>query len=398
MTRTAVVISTARTPFGKFGGVLQPLTAVELGAHAIRSALGRVPIEGGQVDQVLMGMVLQAGAGQIPSRQASVAAGLPTRVPSATVNKVCASSLWAANLGETLIRAGEASVVVAGGMESMSNAPYLLPGARWGQRMGDAEMVDSAVHDGLWCSFGGCHMGVYGGDAAREMGISRAEQDAWALRSHRRAVAAQDEGRFTDELVPVEVPPRRGSRSYGPLRAEVDEAPRRDTSPEQLAALKPVFRPDDTVTAGNAPGLNDGAAALVLAGADRARELGVEPLATVVSHAGVSQEPGHLHTVPWLSAQKALQKAGLTPSDVALWEINEAFAAVALASIRLGHLDPERVNVDGGAIALGHPIGASGARILIHLIHALRRRGGGYGVAAICSGGGQGEATVVRVG
>lgn len=395
---SVVVLSTARTPFGRFGGVLQPLPAVELGARAIQAAVARAQLEGRHVDHVIMGMVLQAGAGQIPSRQASLRAGLPSRVPSETLNKVCASGLRAINLGETLIRAGEASVVVAGGMESMSNAPYLLPQVRWGTRMGNAEMVDAAVHDGLWCSFGQCHMGVYGGEAARAMEISRAEQDAWALWSHQRAVAAQDQGRFADELIPLEVPPAPGARTTSPVLVDADEAPRRDTSLERLAALKPVFRKDDTITAGNAPGLNDGAAAVVLASAERARELGVEPLATVVAHAGISQEPGDLHTVPWLSAQKALQKAGLTPSDVALWEINEAFAAITLASIRLGHLDPERVNVDGGAIALGHPIGASGARILIHLIHALRRRGGGYGVAAICSGGGQGEATVIRVG
>lgn len=392
----SVVVATARTPFGRFGGVLQPLTAVELGAHAVRVAVDRAGTEGEAVDQVILGMVLQAGAGQVPARQASLLAGLPRKVPAETVNKVCASGLRAVNWADILIRAGEATTVVAGGMESMSNAPYLLPRARWGLRMGHGEVLDAAIHDGLWCHFGRCHMGVYGAEGAAAMKISRAEQDAWALRSHQRAVAAHDEGRFAAELAPVSVPGPK--RSAQPLLVDRDEPPRRETSLERLAALQPAFQPDGTITAGNAPGLNDGAAALVLMEEDRARSRGLEPLARVVAHAGVSQKPGDLHTVPWLSAQKALQKAGLKVSEIALWEINEAFAAVALATIRLGGLDPERVNVDGGAVALGHPIGASGARILIHLIHALRQRGGGYGVATICSGGGQGEATVVRVG
>lgn len=391
----SVVVATARTPFGRFGGALQPLTAVELGAHAVRTAVERAGVEGETVDQVILGMVLQAGAGQAPARQASLLAGLPREVPAETLNKVCASGLRAVNWADVLIRAGEATTVVAGGMESMSNAPYLLPRTRWGLRMGHGEVLDAAIHDGLWCHFGRCHMGVYGAEGAASLEIGRAEQDEWALRSHRRAVAALDEGRFAAELVPIQVPAAKPAAA--PVVVDRDEPPRRDTSLERLAALPPVFRPDGTITAGNGPGLNDGAAALVLMAEDRAQSLGLEPLARVVAHAAVSQNPGDLHTVPWLSAQKALQKAGLAVNDIALWEINEAFAAVVLATIRLGGLDPEKVNVDGGAIALGHPIGASGARILIHLIHALRQRGGGYGVAAICSGGGQGEATVIRV-
>ena len=391
----AVVVATARTPFGRFGGALQPWTAVELGAHVVRAAVERAGIGSEAVDQVLLGMVLQAGAGQAPARQASLLAGLPREVPAETVNKVCASGLRAVNWAELLIRTGEAATVVAGGMESMSRAPYLLPRVRWGLRMGHGELVDGAIHDGLWCRFGQCHMGVYGVEGAAELGISRAEQDAWALRSHQRAVAAQDEGRFAAELAPLTLPS--ASPGEEPVVVDRDEPPRRDASLERLAALPPVFRPDGTITAGNAQGLNDGAAALVVMAEARARALGLEPLARIVAHGAVSQEPGDLHTVPWLSAAQALAKAGLKPSEVHLWEVNEAFAAVTLATIRMGGLDPERVNVDGGAIALGHPIGASGARILIHLIHALRERGGGYGVATICSGGGQGEATVIRV-
>ncbi|MDI3317641.1 MAG: acetyl-CoA C-acetyltransferase [Bacillota bacterium] len=388
-----VILSGARTPFGRFGGALRDVPAVELGAVAIRGALERGGARGEQVDYVFMGMVLQAGAGQIPSRQAAWRAGIPWEVPSDTVNKVCASGLRAANLADALIRLGEASLVVAGGMESMSGAPFLVQGARWGLRMGDGQLVDVAVHDGLTCPFGGVHMGVYGSEVAAEFGVGREEQDAWAYRSHVRALAAIDDGRMGEEVVPVTVPQRKGD----PLRVTTDEGPRRDTSLEALARLKPAFQPDGTVTAGNAPGLNDGAAALLLASRERAEELGVRPLATVVSQGQVSAEPRYLHTVPWLAAKKALEKAGVRPEEVALWEINEAFAAVTLVSMKLGGLDPERVNVDGGAVALGHPVGASGARILLHLVYELRRRGGGYGVAAICSGGGQGEATLVRV-
>ncbi len=395
-----VVVSAVRTPFGKLGGTLRSLSAVDLGAGVIAEAVRRAGLAeratlgGLPVDYVIMGMVIQAGAGQNPAHRAALRAGLPVEVPADVINKVCASGLRAANLADLMIRTGEAGTVVAGGMESMSNAPHLLPGVRWGLRLGDGRVVDANVQDGLWCEFGGCHMGTYGSRVAAEFGVTREEQDAWAYRSHVRAVAAAREGRFDEEIVPVEIP---GGKE-GPVRVTADESPRPDTSPEKLAALKPAFEPEGTVTAGNAPGLNDGAAALVLMSRERAQALGLEPLATIVSQGQVSQEPPYLHTVPYLSAEQALRKAGLTRDDVALWEINEAFAAVTLTSIKLGGYDPERVNVDGGAVALGHPIGASGARILMHLIYALRRRGGGYGVAAICSGGGQGEATVVRVG
>ncbi len=394
-----VVVSAVRTPFGKLGGALKDLSAVDLGALVIAEAVRRAGLaerarRGGlPVDAVVMGLVIQAGAGQNPARQAAIRAGLPVEVPADVVNKVCASGLRAVNVADLMIRCGEAGAVVAGGMESMSNAPYLLPGARWGLRLGDGRVVDANVHDGLWCAFGGCHMGTYGSRVAAEFGITREEQDAWAYRSHVRAVAAAREGRFAEEIMPVEIPGR-----DGPALVTADEAPRPDTSLEKLAALKPVFESDGTITAGNAPGVNDGAGALVLMSSERARALGLEPLAEIVSQGQASREPPYLHTVPYLSAEQALCKAGLTRDDVALWEINEAFAAVTLTSIKLGGYDPEKVNVDGGAVALGHPIGASGARILMHLIYALRRRGGGYGVAAICSGGGQGEATVVRVG
>ena len=391
--RETVIVDGARTPFGKFGGALKDVPAVELGAVAIRAALERAGVAAEQVDYVLMGMVLQAGAGQIPARQAAVKAGLPVTVPADTINKVCASALRAVNLGDALIRAGDATVVVAGGMESMSQAPYLVRQARWGGRMGHLQMEDALLTDGLLCAFGGCHMGVYGSRVAAEYGITREEQDRWALRSHQRAVAAIDAGRLAEEIVPVEVPARKGEA----VRVEVDEAPRRDTSYEKLAALPPVFEEDGTVTAGNAPGINDGAAALVLMERERARALGVKPLATIVSQGQASLDPPYLHTVPYYAAERALAKAGLRWDDIALFEVNEAFAAVALTTMKLGGWDPERVNVNGGAVALGHPIGASGARILLTLAYELRRRGGGYGIATICSGGGQGEATLIRV-
>ena len=393
MSRETVIVSAVRTPFGKYGGALKDIPAVDLGAHCIREAVGRAGLEGGDVDYVLMGMVVQAGAGQIPSRQAAIKAGLPTSVPSDTINKVCASSLRAVNLADALIRAGEADVVVAGGMESMSRAPYLLTGARWGLRLGDGTVVDALLHDGLLCAFGGCHMGVYGTRVAREYGITREAMDRWALRSHQRAAAAYDAGKFADEVVPVELPKTKG----GPTRLEADESIRRDTSYEKLAALKPAFEDDGLVTAGNAPSLNDGAAALVLMSRERARSLGLVPLATIVAQGQASQDPPYLHTVPYYAAQRALRRLGMQDRDLDLIEVNEAFAAVTLTSMQLGGWDPERVNVNGGAVALGHPIGASGARILMTLVYELRRRGGGYGLATICSGGGQGEATIVRV-
>ena len=389
-----VVVGFARTPFGTLGGSLKDVPATELGAHVIRHALDRAGVAGEDVDYVYMGQVVQAGAGQIPSRQASIGAGLPDSVPSDTINKVCASSLRAVNLADMAIRVGASRVVVAGGMESMSRAPYLVEGARFGLRMGDTTFIDSVVHDGLWCSFGACHMGVYGSVVAREFEISREEQDAWAYRSHARAIRAIDSGRMAEEIVPVEVRDRRGRTTV----VEHDEAPRRDTSPEKLAALRPVFDSDGTVTAGNAPGLNDGASALVLMERSEAERRELPILATIVSQAQVSEAPKYLHTVPARSGLKALSLAGLQVSDLNLVEINEAFASVTLVSTKIAGIDPEIVNVNGGAVALGHPIGASGGRILLTLIQELIHRGGGYGLAAICSGGGQGEATIVRVG
>ncbi|HEY8346409.1 MAG TPA: acetyl-CoA C-acetyltransferase [Symbiobacteriaceae bacterium] len=395
MGREVVIVSGVRTPFGRFGGSLKDLSAVELGAVAIREAVRRAGLTGreSEIDSVLMGHVVQAGAGQIPSRQAAIRAGLPVSVPSDTINKVCASGLRSVNMADMMIRAGDADVVVAGGMESMTNAPYLLPGARWGHRMGDGRLVDAVIHDGLWCAFGDCHMGVYGSEVAKEFGVSREEQDRWALRSHQRAAAAWDRGLFAEEVVPVEIQQKKGD----PVLFAMDESIRRDTSLEKLAALRPAFQPDGTVTAGNAPGLSDGAAALVLMSREKAERLGVPILATVVSQGQHSEEFRYLHTVPARAGLKALAKAGLSVKDLKRVEINEAFAAVTLTSIKLLECDPEIVNVNGGAVALGHPIGASGARILMTLIYELRRQGGGYGLAAICSGGGQGEATVVRV-
>jgi acetyl-CoA C-acetyltransferase len=394
--RETVIVSAVRTPFGTFGGSLKEFAATDLGGLVIKEAVRRAGLVGREstIDNVFMGMVVQAGAGQIPSRQATHKAGLPVSVPSETVNKVCASSLRAANLADMMIRAGDAEVVVAGGMESMSNVPYYLPKARWGYRMGDGQLVDGVVFDGLTCAFGGCHMGVYGSLGAAEYGISREAQDEWALRSHERAAAAWDKGLFADEVLPVAIPQKKGD----PVLFTADEAIRRDSSLPRLASLKPAFQKDGTITAGNAPGLSDGATALVLMSRERAEALGLEVLATVVAQGQHSEEAGYLHTVPARSGLKALQKAGLQAKDLSRVEVNEAFAAITLASIKLLECSPEIVNVNGGAVALGHPIGASGGRILMQLIYELRRIGGGYGLAAICSGGGQGEAMVVRVG
>lgn len=388
-----VVVAVARTPFVTFGGALREVPAVDLGAQAIQGALGRSGVDAQDIDYVYLGQVVQAGAGQIPSRQATIKAGMPETVPSETINKVCASSLRAVNLADMAIRLGDIKTAIAGGMESMSQAPYLVRGARYGLRMGDVPFIDAVVHDGLWCSFGQCHMGVYGSEVAAEYHISREDQDRWALRSHERALAAIDRGRLAEEIVAVEVAGRGGAVT----RVAEDVGPRRDTTAEKMAQLKPAFQADGSVTAGNAPGLTDGAAALVLMEREEARRRGLTPLATIVSAGWASRQPKYLHTVPAYAAEAALSRAGLSPRDLALAEINEAFAAVTLTSIQLLGLDEERVNVNGGAVALGHPIGASGARILLSLILELQHRGGGYGLAAICSGGGQGEATIVRV-
>ena len=388
-----VVVSACRTPFGAFGGALRDVPAVQLGAVAIRAALERAEVDPETVDNVMMGMVVAAGAGQVPARQAAIIAGLPVSVPAETINKVCASSLRAVNLADMMIRSNEAEVIVAGGMENMSQGPYLLRKGRFGYRLGHGEVVDSTVHDGLWCPVTDVHMGNHGNTMAREHKLSREEQDVWALRSHQRAIKAIDEGVFTSEVVPVNVPQRKGDA----LPFLTDECPRRDTSLDVLAKLKPAFGREGTITAGNAPSINDGAAALVLMSRKRAEALGLPVLATIVSHGMVSGEAHELGTVPALSGRRALEKAGMSWSDMDLVEINEAFAAVTLTSIKMEGLDEERVNVNGGAIALGHPIGASGGRILTTLIYELRRRGLIYGLAAICSGGGQGEATLIRV-
>lgn len=389
-----VIVGYARTPFGRYLGALRDLMAVELGGLAVAEALRRTGVAPEQVDYAFLGMVVQAGAGQIPSRQATLKAGLPPEVPSDTINKVCASSLRAISLGDLLIRSGEAAVVVAGGMENMSAVPYLLPRAREGARMGDFPVVDGLIRDGLWCPVHGVHMGVHGGRVpVREYGITREEMDRWALRSHRRAVAAAAAGLLAEELFPVAVPRPRGE----PVPVVADELPRADTSLEKLAALPPVFEEGGAVTAGNAPGISDGAAALVLASAERAAALSLQPHATIVARGTASAEPAYIATVPALAAQNALRAAGLAVEQLDLIEVNEAFAAVALTSMKLAGWPEEKVNVNGGAIAFGHPIGASGARILMTLVAELRRRGGGYGLAAICSGAAQGEAVVVKV-
>ncbi|SEM81271.1 acetyl-CoA C-acetyltransferase [Lihuaxuella thermophila] len=391
MTET-VVLGGARTPFGKFGGVLKDVPAVELGGTAIRAALDRSGVPDEAVDEVIMGMVLQGGAGQIPSRQAARRAGLAWEVQTETINKVCASGLRSVTLGDQIIRAGDADVIVAGGMESMSNAPYILPSARFGQRMGDGKMVDLMVHDGLWCAFHDVHMIVHGSNTAAEYGVSREEQDAWALRSHQRAIAAIEAGRLAEEIVPVTISGKKQA-----ITVDRDESVRADTSLEKLASLKPAYLKDGTITAGNAPGVNDGAAALVIASANKAEELGVKPMARILGHAAVAMEAKDFPVTPAYAVKKLLDKHGLDVKEIDLFEINEAFAAVALCNSKILGLDPEKLNVNGGAVALGHPIGASGARILLTLIYELKRRGGGLGVAAICSGAAQGDAVLVRV-
>jgi acetyl-CoA C-acetyltransferase len=388
----SVILGGVRTPFGKLGGALASQTAVELGGIVIKDAIARAGIGPEDVQHVIMGQVLQGGAGQIPSRQAAFLAGLDKTVTSETVNRVCGSGMRAVTLADLLIRSGENEVVVAGGMESMTNAPYLLRKARGGYRMGDGVLEDMMVGDGLTCAIAGCHMGVHGGNVAAEEGVSREEQDAWALRSHQRTIAAQDAGFYSDEIVPVTIADRKGTTVV-----DRDEAPRRDTSAEALAKLKPAFDPNGTVTAGNAPGVNDGAAAVVVASEAWAQGRGLRPAATVLAHASAAWDVPYLAYTPAMAARIALEKADISAGDLDLIEINEAFANVPLISARRLGLDLERVNVNGGAVAIGHPIGASGARLVITLINALRRRGGGLGLAAICSGGGQGDAIILRV-
>lgn len=388
-----VIIDGARTAFGKFGGSLSSLTASDLGAAAIKEAMNRAKVQPEDVQEVIMGNVLQAGQGQIPSRQAAYKAGIPYNVKSETINKVCASGLRAVTMADQIIRLGDEDLIVAGGMESMSNAPYYLPKARWGLRMGDAQMIDGMVHDGLSCSFhpDKVHMGTYGNSTAEEHGLTREQQDEWSARSHERALGAR--AHFAEEITPIEVKQRKGD----PIQVELDEAPREGTTAEGLAKLKPAFGKDGTITAGNAPGINDGAAALVLMSEERALNEGKTPLAYVLSHTEVAVEPHRFPETPGLVINELLKKTGKSLDDIDLFEINEAFAAVALASSKIAGLDAEKVNVNGGSVALGHPIGASGARIILTLAYELKRRGGGIGIAAICSGGGQGDAIMIEV-
>lgn len=391
MTRS-VILGGARTPVGKLNGSLASKSAVELGGIAIKEALERSRVAGDDVDHVIMGQVLQGGAGQIPSRQAAFKAGLCKTVTSETINRVCGSGMRAITLADTLIRMEDQQVVVAGGMESMSNAPHILHGARAGYRMGNGTLEDMMIVDGLFCAFENVQMGVHGDTVAAEVGLGRAEQDAWALRSHKRAIAAQDAGLLAEEIVPVEVVGKKSTTVV-----EHDEAPRRDTSLEALARLKPVFSPDGTVTAGNAPGVNDAGAAVVVVDEQWAKERSLTPMATILSHAAAAWGPAYLAFTPQMAADLALKKAGLTIDQIDLLEINEAFANVAMTSANRLGVDLDKVNVNGGAIALGHPLGASGTRIVLALIYELRRRGGGRGLAAICSGGGQGDAIIVEV-
>jgi len=380
----SVIVSAVRTPFGKLGGGLAQHQATDLGAVVIKAALERIGVEAHEPQYVIMGQVLQAGAGQAPARQAAIAARLPKETPADTINKVCASSIRAIEIADSMIRAGDVDVVVTGGMESMSNAPYLLQKARFGYRMGNGELIDSVIFDGLTSSFDQLHMIQQNTNVSRELGITREEQDAWAVRSHERAAAAQDANRFDDEIVPV-----------GDLAA--DEGIRRDTTLEKLASLKPVFDPEGTTTAGNAPGVNDGASCVIVCSEEWAKQRGLEPLATIVSQGYVADDFAYLARTPARAGEMALTRAGKSIADVKRVEINEAFASVALNSTRLLGADEAVVNANGGAVALGHPIGASGGRIVGTMVHELRRNGGGLGLAAICSGGGQGDAILIEV-
>ncbi|HUB99772.1 MAG TPA: acetyl-CoA C-acyltransferase [Solirubrobacterales bacterium] len=389
---SSVILGTARTPVGKMGGALASLDATELGGTAIAAALERSGVGAEQIQQVVFGQVLQAGQGQIPSRQAQIKGGIPKEVPSETINKVCASGMRSLGIADLSIRAGETGVAVTGGMESMSKAPYLLPNARFGFRMGDVQALDAMTHDGLTNPFTGKQMINEASEVSNEMEITRADMDKFAERSQRLAGEAMEAGRIAEEIVAVTVKGRKGDTVV-----EVDEAPRPETTLETLSKLKAVGGEGATHTAGNAPGVNDGAGAIVVASEEWAEKEGKTPLAKVVSYAAVADDFAYLARTPGNAAIKALEKIGKTPADVDLWEINEAFASVAIGSMRILGIDEENVNVNGGAIAYGHPIGASGARIVAALVHELGRRGGGLGVAAICSGGGQGDAIVLEV-
>ena len=387
-----VILGTARTPFAKMGGALASKSAVELGGEALAAALERATVAPEQVQQVVFGQVLQAGQGQVPSRQAQIAAGIPKEVTSETINKVCASGMRAVGLADQAIRAGDTELAATGGMESMSGAPYVLPGARFGFRMGDVKAIDAMTHDGLTNPFTGQQMINEASEVSNELELTRADMDRWAARSHALAARATDEGRLAEEIVSVTVKSRRSESVV-----EADEAIRPDSTVESLAKLKPVGGDDATHTAGNAPGVNDGAAAVIVASAEWAEREGREPLARVLSYGTIADDFAYLARTPATATTKVLGRAGLSVEDIEVFEINEAFASVAINSMRMLDVDESKVNVNGGAIALGHPIGASGARILGSLVHELRRRGGGLGVAAICSGGGQGDAMVIEV-
>jgi acetyl-CoA C-acetyltransferase len=384
MANRSVIVSAVRTPFGKLGGGLAGLEATDLGGIVIKAALERIGVEAREPQYVIMGQVLQGGAGQAPARQGAMKAGLPKVTPAVTINKVCASSIRAIEIADAMLRAGDVDVVVTGGMESMSNAPYVLKKARFGYRLGDGELIDSMIWDGLRSTFDGLHMVQQNSLVARELGISRELQDEWAARSQQRAAAAQEEGRFDDEIVPV-----------GDVTA--DEAIRPGTTVEALAALKPVFDADGTTTAGNAPGVNDGASCVIVCSEEWAATRGLEPLATILAQGYVADDFAYLVRTPANAGRMALDRAGKSIDDVKRVEINEAFASVASNSTNLLGADEENVNVNGGAIALGHPIGASGGRIVGTMVHELRRTGGGLGLAAICSGGGQGDALLIEV-
>jgi acetyl-CoA C-acetyltransferase len=389
----SVIVGSARTPIGKLSGAFAGLSATDLGGVAIKRALERAGVDAEQVDYVLMGQVLQAGAGQITARQAAVKGGLPMTVPAMTLNKVCLSGINAIYLADQMIQNGDAEVVVAGGMESMTNAPYVLPGARAGYRMGNNEVVDSMINDGLWCAFDAVHMGAgtesYVGQVG---GITREAQDELAAKSHERAAAAQKEGRFTDEIAPVSIAQRKGD----PVVVDIDEGVRPGTTTESLAGLRPAFSKDGTITAGNASQISDGGAAVIVTSRAKAEELGVTPLAELIGYGMVAGPDASLLTQPSRAIKRALEANDMTASDVDLFELNEAFAAVGIASMRDLGIKDDIVNVNGGAIALGHPVGMSGARVVLTIINELRRRGGGVGAAALCGGGGQGDAAIIR--
>ncbi len=389
----SVIVSGVRTPIGKFGGSLRDVPAVELGALVIKEAIKRAGIKPEDVDEVIMGQVVTAGCGQNTARQAAIKAGIPVEVPAFQLNKVCTSGLKAIALAHMLIQTGEAEVVVAGGMESMSSAPYALLKARWGYRMFNDTLVDLMVHDGLWDPIYNQHMAENTEDVANEFGVSRDEMDEWAYYSHVKAIKAIDEGKFAEEIVPVVVKEKKGERIV-----DTDECPRRDTSLEKIKSLPPVFRKDGKITAANAPNTSDGAAAVVVMSEDKAKELGVELKLEIVSYGQASQDPKYIATVPAYAAERALKKAELNKDDIDLWEINEAFAAVTLISGKyLLNLDMDRVNVNGGAVALGHPIGATGARLVVTLMHEMLRRKSEYGVVTLCAGMAQGDAMVFRL-